>query len=141
MIFAMLGRTFFAFICLSFVAWTTPFFSRIAWFFVRCAGVVLAFVALASSACFAGGVGLAIQTLHQMAHERIFSDKLIKSQRAQVYTHNSRKIIYFYTLMWRVQQPIPAYCGAQFQMSREAVKLDLEVIITNVTNALLLIKP
>jgi len=141
MIIAMLGRTFVAFLCLSFVAWTVPFFSTIAWFSVRCAGIMPAFVIVAASAGFVGGVGLAIQILYQMANVRVISDNFIKSQRARFHTFNSRRYNYFYTLKWKAQQPIPAYCGEQFQMSREAVILYLEVIITNVTDALLLIKP
>jgi len=60
---------------------------------------------------------------------------------ARVHTFNSRRHNYFYTLKWKAQQPLPAYCGEQFQMSTEAVMLYLEVISSNVTNALLLIKP
>ncbi|CAL8128343.1 unnamed protein product [Orchesella dallaii] len=140
-ILGAIGRKFTSNLCLHFVAWTIPFFSIVAWFTIRCAKIMPPTFIVAAALCFIDGMGLAIQITSEMAKVREFSSVIVRSERSRFHSFNTKKYSFYYTLKWRAQQALPAYCGENFVMSKEAVVIYVRVFVDTVINLLLLVRP
>ncbi len=92
-------------------------------------------------AAFIGELSIAICFLRFGLYSRWYSMQLVDTKRRQYFSYNRKIKNYVYTICWKAQKDLPVTCGSNFAMSKNAVNNYLQVLSTNVTNAVLLIKP
>jgi len=140
-VFAKLGKTFIGSMTISFVSYSQVCLTIIAWFTVRCVEIVPTYFVIGGAISFLGGLGLQVFILCEMASAHIISASFVKTQRARFHSYNRGRRTYIYTLGWKSRHPVAAYCGEQFIFTKDSIMAYLEMLSTNVTNAVLLIIP
>lgn len=108
-----------------------------AWIVVRAYHVVPTLVVLIFVVAFVGGILILDFCLKLGISIRQQSKTLINSNKKLLKTTNSRRNSLVYE--WAAQKPLPIKCGSRFHFTKDASAKYMEVLFTNITNAVLLI--
>ncbi len=113
----------------------------LAWLSINAFKNLPIFIVVATTAAFAGGIGIVVFLLRVLLFARLYSKQLINQKRKRWAMYSNRKRTYYYTLKWKAQMELQLTCGKQFCISESAVNNYFYVLTTNLTNAILLIAP
>lgn len=123
------------------IIWSQLTLTCFAWLSVYCYTNGPVFIGITTSTAFLGGCGLATLLIKMFTDARLISLNILNVKREQFsgsfYRKWSNKK--YISSKWRSLQPLPIYCGSQFVFSKHALINYVDVLNTNVTNAVLLI--
>lgn len=118
------------------------------WLSINCGKLLPMFLICCFSCAFVGGLGLALYIFNLLATARLLSGRLIElgkgGKRVKLFCMVSRRRANFAAKIlqkrWIAQKQLPINCGQAFAFSKNAIMNYLNVLSTNLTNAVLLIK-
>lgn len=114
-----------------------------AWLSINCFRIIPVFIVATAIGSFACGFSVAYFLLMNTTNVRLVSAEIIQRKRNQYSGRHCGKWSKerYLNLKWKAQQPLPLYCGSNFALSKDAIINYINVLNTNITNAILLIFP
>lgn len=112
-----------------------------AWLCINCHKIIPWFVIATMAAGFVGCFGLAVFLLTMIAKLGTLSRRIIEGKRTQFGSkiHGMQTRNKYLSLKWTAQQPLPLSCGPHFAIDQDAVMNYVNVLMDNISNAVLLI--
>lgn len=109
-----------------------------AWVVVKAHELAPTYIVFMFLLIFLGGIALIDFIMKFFASLRQHSFDLKRHQKLQISLNGSSVLKKSALRVWSSNQPIPLKCGDQFYFSKDAAAIYMEVLFTNITNAILL---
>ncbi len=124
---------------LFFIICTQIYLTLLAW--INCGNILPSFFIFASGSGFVGGLIFCVLILRLALHTAVYSSDLVEKKRAQFFGCNQVKRHYYYTAKWNACKEVGIGFGSLFKINKDVITIYLEVLSTNITDAVLLIVP
>ncbi len=111
------------------------------WMTINCFNILPTFIIIETCLAFFGTLVFSVSVLRLILYVRINSEELLGKKNSQYFGYNRTNGSYYYTTKWRAQKEIQVSCGSYFAISKNAVNILIDVMNTNITNAVFLIIP